>query len=231
MGSDKRQDPQATEYEMPQGTVVLNRFYIGRYEVTVGQMRAFALAGGTVDPDTLTGASALPAADVNWRVARAYSNWLDEQVRQSSSVPRAFHSVLSAGEGCRVTLPSEAEWEKAARGNDGRMYPWGATMEPSRSNHQGADTTVVGSFPAGASPYGVLDMTGNVWEWTRSLWLPYPYVPYVPEREDLNADGLRVVRGGSSNTVEARNRAANREFNDPAFQGWDVGFRLAVSCS
>jgi len=133
-----------------------------------------------------------PVVYVDWYDALAYCDWLSRVLRRT------------------VTLPSEAQWEKAARGDrDTREYPWGEAFEPGLCNSLKlalGDTTPVGIFPAGASPYGVLDMAGNVWEWTRSLWrraeedteFGYPYRP-DDGRENLEADrGIpRVLRGGA----------------------------------
>lgn len=229
MGSDRRQDPAANN-DHQQGTVTLGRFYIGRYEVTVGQMRAFAQGGGKVSADSLKGGADLPAANLTWHVAVAYTNWLDERLRQSSAVPSAVRSILNAGNSCRVALPSEAEWEKAARGTDGRIYPWGATLDHSKANYGGGGTKSVGSFPAGASPYGILDMGGNVEEWTRSLFQPSPYILNDPTREDLTTDGLRVVRGGSFSSIDSGLRAAFPSFDRPGGQLDRLGFRVVVSC-
>ena len=140
-----------------------------------------------------------------------------------------------------VQLPSEAQWEKAARGRDGRLFPWGDKADPNRANHIGAGigtTSAVGCFPGGASIYGVEEMSGNVWEWTRSLWgrdwrSPEFGYPYQPEdgREDLWADSTvrRVLRGGAFNYADRFARCACRVAYSPLKYPWYFGFRLVVS--
>src|SRR5712692_8747240 len=163
------------------------------------------------DKDCLRGIPNHPVVNVTWYDALAYCDWLTKQLREWEKTPEPLVALLRQ-EGWRVTLPSEAEWEKAVRGpstgsGDGRIYPWGDDFDPDKANtaEPGNDgTSAVGCFPRGASPYHVLDMAGNVWEWTRSLWgkdwkkpeFRYPYNP-VDGRENLSApnDVLRVLRG------------------------------------
>jgi formylglycine-generating enzyme required for sulfatase activity len=247
MGSDKRQDPTAADRELPQHKVDLPRYYIGRYEVTVAQFRAFVQVSGyqSRTPQKEDGQGDLPAVNVSWYDAVAYATWLDKSLRESRTTPTGVRSILSAGgQSCRVTLPSEAEWEKAARGLDAPVYPWGAKFDPAKANtpssSKGAPTPV-GSYPDGASPYGVLDMSGNVWEWTRSLWgtdgakpdFGYPYNPNDSRREDLKAPDtrLRVVRGGSWDYHDGYARAASRNGYYPVNRYVGTGFRVVVSCS
>jgi len=183
---------------------------------------------------------------VSWHEALAYCGWLETRLREISRSQSkkganadAFWQGLDSGE-LRVTLPSEAEWEKAARGTDGRIYPWGDAWEEGRCNSGESgigDTSAVGCFPNGASPYGIQDMSGNVWEWTRSLWgedwekpkFKYPYNTR-DGREKLDAPDKvrRVLRGRSFGSDETVVRCAYRDGSFPDFRYWDIGFRVAV---
>jgi formylglycine-generating enzyme required for sulfatase activity len=158
-----------------------------------------------------------PVVGVSWYEAMAFASWLAAQL----DIP--------------IQLPTEAEWEKAARGNDGRIYPWGDEWDPERANTRETDigqTSTVGIFPAGASPYGCLDMSGNVWEWTLSLWgqqdarpdFGYPYDP-SDGREDPNTKGTRIIRGGSWASSRFKARTAFRGTADPKVRNRLIGFR------
>jgi formylglycine-generating enzyme required for sulfatase activity len=246
MGSDKDQDGQARDVELPQHTVTLPAYYMARYPVTVAQFRVFVEDSGRElqHNKALEGPENHPVRFVTWHEALAYCKWLTEALRSWKETPQALRSVLNPGQNgerpWRVILPSEAEWEKAARGEKGLIYPWGDSFEGERANYKGSgidNSSAVGCFPGGAAPLGLLDMSGNVWEWTRSLLgtgsepaYKYPYDP-GDGREDLQKEDkwLRVVRGGSAWSEKDRLRCASRVRYPPNGDYGHVGFRVVVS--
>ncbi len=231
MGSDEGESD-----EQPTRTVYLDAFYIDKYEVTNARFATFVSANGyktdaerggcgwiyeggegkcvpgadwqhSLGPDTdLGGKDEHPVVQVSWNDAKAYCEW--------------------AG----ARLPTEAEWEKAARGTDGRTYPWGEWIDCDHAQYGGCGggTVPVGSKPKGASPYGALDMAGNVWEWVAD-WYDSGYYGTSPETNPKGpASGdSRVLRGGSWRSNEALVRAALRGRSSPGDARGSVGFRCA----
>jgi formylglycine-generating enzyme required for sulfatase activity len=168
-----------------------------------------------------------PVVGVNWWEALAFTRWLTEQLRAAGKLPA----------GWQVRLPSEAEWEKAARGDDGRDFPWLGKIDPDRVNYNAAGigaTSAVGCFPGGASLDRVEELSGNVWEWTRSLYADYPYPAggqALQQREALSAGDShsRVLRGGSFANYEDGLRCAARFRYYPGNRSVNVGFRVCAS--
>jgi formylglycine-generating enzyme required for sulfatase activity len=209
----------------------LPTYYVSRYPVTVAQFRAFVEDSGyRVDERSLNDPDNHPVRWVRWDDAVAYCRWLTKKLRDVGGVSEPLRTWLQ-DEGYQVRLPSEAEWEKAARGTDGRRYPWGADLDSNKANYRDTgigDTSAVGCFPGGMSPYGVEEMSGNVWEWTRSLWKDYPYDP-TDGREDPDAKDNRVLRGGSWRPHRRCARCAYRSWDLPVGFSPDLGFRVVVS--
>jgi formylglycine-generating enzyme required for sulfatase activity len=217
MGSSSS-DAQASSDEKPQHTVYLDAFQIDKYEVTNALYKQCVDAGMCYLPSTLSSYARstyygdpsfdnYPVINVSWYDARAYCEWAGKQ------------------------LPTEAQWEKAARGTDGRIYPWGNTWDVTKLNSlvsspSVGDTTAVGSYPTGASLYGALDMAGNVWEWVAD-WHDPNYYSHSPLRDPQGpSSGLyKVLRGGSWDNGMADARAANRDFGVPAYYYAHLGFR------
>jgi formylglycine-generating enzyme required for sulfatase activity len=220
MGSDPAIDELARDPEQPQHTVYVPEFYIGKYPVTNAQYGAFVIATNHRKPEYWNkgkfpwGRRNHPVTCVSWRDAVAFCEWLSQETDKS------------------FRLPTEAEWEKAARGTDGRLYPWGdEPSDESRCNYSDmmGDTTPVGQYsPQGDSPYGCADMAGNVWEWCHSLYRPYPYLP-GDGREDPEAEGARVLRGGAFLYIRRRVRCAFRDWDAPSYWYDVFGFRVAVA--
>jgi formylglycine-generating enzyme required for sulfatase activity len=130
--------------------------------------------------------------------------------------------------GWHVSLPNEAQWEKAARMTDGRIYPWGSTAQQSKANFARSGTMPVGSFDCAECAYGIADMSGNVWEMTRSPFQAYPYEPGDVAR-DPHADALFIMRGGAFSDAANNVRAAIRGGIDPGARSPSIGFRLVLT--
>ena len=166
-------------------------YWMARYPVTNEQYNAHAKVDGISHAvSNWEKKKDHPVASVNWDSAMGYCKWLNDLLKNE------FPSNMI------LRLPTEAEWEKAARGTDGRERPWGNTFDEnkcnSREGRKGGTTTVGLYSPHGDSPYGCADMAGNVWEWTRSEFKPYPYkVDDGRERENEPTIVRRVLRGGS----------------------------------
>lgn len=237
MGSDPGVDPMAFDVEWwgngrVQGEVTLPAFYMHRFEVTVAQFADFVGASGyPADPAALRGAPDHPVTSVSWTDAVAYTHWLDAALRAAPATPGdpstapAIIRLLAAG--WHISLPTEAQWEKAARGRDGRIYPWGNEPRPDRARYRARGPAPVGSFPCPECPYALSDMSGNVWEWTRSPYQPYPY-DEADDRDGLTSEALWVMRGGSFADTEQYVRAANRGGADPGARRPFIGFRIAL---
>ncbi len=232
MGNDAASDPMAFENERwspasATGTFNVAAFYISRHEVTVGEFRAFADATDyKVDAQALEAPAEHPVTFVSWTDALAYCRWVEATLKARPATSSRIVQVLK--EGWRVTLPSEAEWEKAARGTDRRIFPWGNEPRKDRANYESTGTTPVGQFGCPECPFGLADMAGNVWEWTRSPYQPYPYDP-TDDRANLDADALWVMRGGHFGDPPRLIRAAARGAADPGARRAFIGFRVAVS--
>ena len=208
-------DGQGESNEHPQHTVHLDGYWIMQTEVTNAQYARCVAAGvcsasATVywQDETL---AKLPVTGVDWSQAQAYARWVGGR------------------------LPTEAEWEKAARGTDGRIYPWGnGPAEPDRTNccNFAGGAEPVGSYGAGASPYRVLDMAGNVWEWVNDWYQP----DYYSTSPQANPQGpemgeYRVLRGGAYLNEAENVRSAFRYWFDPADRLNGIGFRVVAGDS
>jgi formylglycine-generating enzyme required for sulfatase activity len=217
MGADV-DDLAAREYEKPEHLVYLSPYWIDRTEVTNGMYERCVRTGACQSPEKIRSKLResyfsdpkyleYPVIYVSWEDAAAYCQWADRR------------------------LPTEAEWEKAARGADRRDYPWGNNNPNGRLANFGGligDTSRVGDYPAGISPYGVLDMAGNVAEWVADWFDDQYYASSVYKNPSGPASGeFRILRGGSWFSQASSLRTTFRLWNYPDLRSETVGFRCA----
>ncbi len=232
MGSDRNTDPLAFDNEKwspaaAEGTVDLPAFLIAAHEVTAGEFATFAREGKwTVDPRAAAIQAEYPVAFVSWPDAIAYCRWFEAKLKSSASTPPRVAEALR--DGWQVTLPTEAQWEKAARGTDRRRFPWGNEPRRDRANFNSGGTVPAGRLACPECAFGLTDMAGNVWEWTRSPNQPYPYNP-SDDRAGLNQDALWVMRGGGFADGPQLIRTTTRGAAEPGARRPFIGFRVAVS--
>jgi formylglycine-generating enzyme required for sulfatase activity len=282
MGS---QEGEGNEDERPQHEVELPAYWMGRYPVTNAQYAAFVQAGGYKNPDYWPEArkenvwkdDAIkglfddeprtspvkfvqpfhlenhPLVGITWYEMLAFTRWLTETWQEKEILPADW----------QVGLPSEAEWEKAARGglqvphkpvlrsvvqkeqswlvdkdslkmginpDPRRKYPWMQEFTLGYANNDAAgigSSSALGCFPKNVSPYGVVELNGNVWEWTRSIFEDYPYRA-DDGREDLGSTSQRVLRGGAFFNIGGYLRCAYRDWYNPLYWDYYHGFRVMV---
>lgn len=214
--------------ERPAHSVTLPDFLIDRLPVTNRRYAAFLNAAG---PLTAQGGRRYDSDDGDARIHRVNGRWQVDAGYEEHPVMEV--PWIGARDYCQwagAHLPSEAEWEKAARGSDRRRYPWGdAAPDATRARFAAGwnDTRPVSAHPAGASPYGVLDMAGNAWEWVSSAYRPYPYRA-DDGREDPVPGPVRATRGGGHDsaadeiTTTQRGRQLSR---NPRSGHHNIGFR------
>jgi iron(II)-dependent oxidoreductase len=218
------------EDERPQHRVEVAEIFIDRTKVTNSQFALFLNATGPGGPQ---GEKYFDIDDNDARVHRRDGKWLaDVGFENNPVVEASWYGAVAYCRWAGKRLPTEAEWEKAARGSDARMYPWGNEPPDRTRAHFGAgwnDLKPVGSFPKGASPYGLFDAAGNGWEWVSSAYRPYPYNS-KDGREDLGKDLVRGTRGGGHDvradelTTTHRGRHVSR---NPRGGHHNIGFRCA----
>ena len=207
----------------------LSTYYLARYPITYAQYKAFLDSPDgyrnerwweeptrLAERQSAPGKQAWPMANhpannVSWYDAMAFCRWLTARMRATGALEARWV----------IRLPTEQEWEKAARGKDGREWPWGSAWEDRRANtsESGIDQpTAVGMYPDGASPYGVLDMAGNVWEWCLNAY-------DTPTDIDAAGDPRRDMLGGSFYNLHGLAHAAYRNYDRPDARYSNAGFR------
>ena len=225
-----------------QHKLFLPEYQIGQYPLTNAEFAPFIEAGGYLKDEWWTTAGWAEKEKQQWTQPRY---WHDARINKPNQPVVgvswyecvAYCRWLNAESGQSYRLPTEAEWEKAARGTDGRRYPWGEDFEASRLNASVGEqavqaTTPVGLYPTGVSPSGVYDCAGQVWEWCATKWRKdYPYNVKENEwsAEYLGGTNVRVLRGGSWSDSHYNARCASRFRGFPISGNFIRGVRVAVS--
>lgn len=214
MGSNPSIDSDYHFSEQPQSVVTVPTFGIGCHPITMAEYECAVLDGAVPAPRVRAAHSSSdhPVVGVGWVDAVRYAEWLSDITRQ------------------RWSLPTEAQWEKAAKGTDHRRFPWGDDWASDRANtweSKRGSTTAIGSYEGlGDSPYGIQDMAGNVWEWCSSQFRAYPY-DANDGREELRSSRPRVLRGGAWRFSACIARVSYRYPDLPGAYSYDaIGFRL-----
>lgn len=232
MGSEES-DPEARDNEKPAHDVHLADYSMAKYPVTVAQFKLFVSQTGhePANKESLQGVANHPVRYVSWIDAMRYAQWLTQTLKTWENSPADLKKQLQ--QGWQITLPTEKQWEKAARGAGTNRYPWGDTFMADNANHKGTglgNPSPVGCFPAGESPYDLLDMSGNVWEWTRTIY--HAEVEKAKETTDINQREGIVLRGGSFyDSPEALRCAYRHDWSPPHLDNLIAGFRVCVSIS
>ncbi len=215
MGSNPADDPHLQSDETPPRNVELNEFWISKYPVTVAQYTLFTSATNQPAPFDFPQKSEHPITNISWYDAMVFCRWASDLTDKE------------------VRLPTEAEWEKAARGTEGQIYPWGDVFEATRLNcaeSGGAGTTPVTRFAEGTSPFGAVDMAGNVWEWVNDWYKP-DYYKIAPETNPQGPETghYKALRGGAWFSDSVHVRAADRTHFNPDNHYDYVGFRIVLA--
>ena len=219
--------------ERPQRELYLSGFRIDLVPVTFADFSAFISDGGYARRELWS--------DEGWEMRtreglerpRFYGEpeWAHVTGPEQPACGISFFEAEAYARYVHKHLPTEAQWEKAARGADGRIYPWGNDWEEGRCSFRGGPVRAappVGTFPGGASPFGALDMAGGVWEWCADWYDPL-YYARAPQRDPPGPErtGLKVARGGAWNALPLQNRTANRNAWKPTARFSNLGFRCA----
>jgi formylglycine-generating enzyme required for sulfatase activity len=219
--------------EEPQREIFLSAFELDRLPVTFGDFEAFLAAKGYATPSLWSEAGWDFARREELERPRFYGEdgWAHVCGADQPAVGVSFYECEAFARFAGKRLPTEAEWEKAARGTDGRVYPWGDEWDPEACSFRGGTVRAappVGRFPKGASPYGALEMCGGVWELC-SDWFDERYYARAPDLDPKGPETgeLKVARGGAWNALPLLNRCANRNAWRPTARFSNIGFRCA----